>query len=85
MIRDALDIYRECLGLIEITRDVALVNDAVRWDREDLIEAAMDLKLAVIDLDRRRTAIYSDECIVLMMTLRLRIRELHNESEGPDE
>jgi hypothetical protein len=47
----ASELYRDGRVLVQATRSYAMANDLVRWTREDLEDALLDLKLAVIDQD----------------------------------
>jgi hypothetical protein len=48
---DAVHLYEEGRRLIDATRELAVQHDRVRWTREDLEEALLDLKLGVLDGD----------------------------------
>jgi hypothetical protein len=60
-LQSALDLYRDGRELVDLVRDPAVLNDDLRWMREDLDEGLLDLKLAVIDLDPDRVARASAE------------------------
>lgn len=45
----ARSLYREAKLVLDLTRDLAAANDALRWARDDLEEDLLDLKLAVIE------------------------------------
>ena len=77
----ALRVYQQARSLVDYTRAIAEWDDPMLWLREDLSEAALDLKLAVIDGDRVRAAIYLAECHELMTAIWLRLFELGDESE----
>lgn len=77
----ALRVYQQGRSLVDFTRATAEWDDPLQWLREDLSEAALDLKLAVIDGDRDRTAVYLDECRELITAIWVRLYEL-GENEG---
>lgn len=78
---EAILLYRDSRQIIEITRELAAQDDELDWAREDLAEAAWDLKLAVTDDDQRRMNMYGDECRRLLMVVRLRARQLRENGE----
>jgi hypothetical protein len=47
----ARKLYRDAKQVIDVTRDLAVTNDALRWAREDLEDVLLDLKLAVIEIN----------------------------------
>ena len=78
----SMQVYQQSRHLVDQTRDIAERDDLLLWLREDLSEAALDLKLGVIDGDRTRTATYVGECRELMTAIWVRLFELGEESEG---
>jgi hypothetical protein len=78
---NAMQVYSQSQLLVDATRDASVVDDLLRWMREDLSEAAWDMKLAVIDGDAERTSIYLSECLELMTGILLRLKELDDERQ----
>ncbi len=70
----ARELYRRGRELIDATRDRAVVDDTLRWAREDLEDALLDLKRSVLGLDAMGTLDSADEVAELMSV----IRELTN-------
>jgi hypothetical protein len=77
----ATQTYQQSRLLVELIRDLTETDDQLLWLREDLVEAAMDLKLAVIDGDRDRTETNLAECRNLITAILTRLHELGGESE----
>lgn len=47
----ARDLYRDGRRILDLTRDLAVDDDHLRWAREDLEDVLLDLKLGVLDAD----------------------------------
>jgi len=66
----ANSVYRDGRLLLEASRERAVLHDELRWAREDLEEALLDLKPAVMDLDRTSCVLYAHEAIALIAHVR---------------
>jgi hypothetical protein len=66
----ALQLCSTARELLDQTRDHAVKNDSLRWAREDLEEALLDLKLGVLELDAGSVYEHAGECIELMAAIR---------------
>lgn len=69
----ASELYRRGRQLYDFTHDLAVARFDLRVDREDLDEALLDLKLAVMDQDLRRVRRYSNEVKQLMSDIFLKL------------
>jgi hypothetical protein len=76
---EAQRVYRDGRLIIEATRDLAVTNDRVRWLREDLEDALLDMKQAILDLDETRADQHLFEAISLMAEL---VRRVTGEPEA---
>jgi hypothetical protein len=59
-------IYREGMRVLAASRDRAVVNDELRWAREDLEDVLLDVKLAVLSRDERTLGVRSLEAVELI-------------------
>ncbi|MFT3784568.1 MAG: hypothetical protein QM770_00190 [Tepidisphaeraceae bacterium] len=66
----ARDLYRRGKELIDETRDRAVLDDELRWAREDLEDALLDLKRGVTHFDAFLVLEEIDEVIELMAVIR---------------
>jgi hypothetical protein len=69
----AIEIYHEGRQLYELTNELAVTWFDLRIDREDLDEALLDLKLAVLDRDAPRVRRYVYEVKHLMAGIYLKL------------
>jgi len=66
----ALTVYRDGRLIVEATRELAVQHDNLRWLREDLEEALLDLKLAWLDLDTTQLDDHLIEVMVFIADIR---------------
>lgn len=76
----ARSLYREGKSVIDATRDLAAVDDLIRWAREDLDEALLDLKLALMEQDDDEIDQRAAESVDLIREIRERFQTLRGES-----
>lgn len=69
-------LYRDGKLIIDISRDSASEDDLIRWAREDLEEALLDLKLALIEERADEVASRFVEASNLINLIRKRLRSL---------
>jgi Na+/phosphate symporter len=68
-------LYRDAKRLIDLTADLAAVDDIVRWTREDLDEDLLDLKIAVLEGDLGQLTELYDDVLRMMQNLVNAVRE----------
>lgn len=55
-------VYEQCREVLQTVRPFVAGNDELRWAVEDLDDALLDLKLAILDGNRNWAGEYAREC-----------------------
>lgn len=66
--------------MLDATRELAVRHDRMRWAREDLEDALLDLKLAVLDFNADRAMEHFGEALGLLAEIRVMLGELPEEN-----
>lgn len=72
-------IYSDGKHLIDATRDLSVTDDFLRWTREDLEDALLDLKLAVMEQSASAIASGLYETMTLIRVIRDHLSESEDE------
>lgn len=74
----ALEFYRVGKLLIDHSRDAAVIDDQVRWLREDLEDALLDVKQGVLTSDARLV----EDSLIEASSLIVQLRRAVDEGDG---